>query len=96
MNVDDDVDLTIVTSCSFFCPCFLPCLFVAKKRSTLIVSSATHKMKSKGNSVFFFLLQSEYGDLFKVTLAYEETTVNLTLKRETTNELSSSSSLESW
>ena len=33
-------------------------------RGTLVVAAASHKQKS----MFFFLLQSEYGDLFKVTL----------------------------
>lgn len=37
------------------------------ERGVLIVSAATHKMKS----MFFFLLQTEYGDIFKATLVYE-------------------------
>lgn len=37
------------------------------ERGVLIVSSATHKQKS----MFFFLLQTEYGDIFKVTLDHE-------------------------
>lgn len=40
-------------------------------KSLLIVATATHKQKD----IFFFLVQSEYGDLYKVTLAYEEDTV---------------------
>ena len=44
---------------------------LASERSTLIVCAATHKQKK----MFFFLLQSEYGDLFKATLAYEGQTV---------------------
>ncbi|KAK9916752.1 hypothetical protein WJX75_006568 [Coccomyxa subellipsoidea] len=40
-------------------------------RGVLIVSYATHKQKS----LFFFLVQSEYGDLYKVTLAYQDNTV---------------------
>lgn len=42
-----------------------------KERGTLIVSFATHKQKT----MFFFLLQSEYGDLYKVTLDYQGETV---------------------
>jgi len=41
-------------------------------QGVLIVASSTHKTKDK----FFFLVQSEYGDLYKVTLAYQEDTVN--------------------
>lgn len=37
------------------------------ERGVLIVSAATHRQKS----MFFFLLQTEYGDIFKVTLDYE-------------------------
>ncbi|KAJ6350170.1 hypothetical protein OIU78_006360 [Salix suchowensis] len=37
------------------------------ERGVLIVSAATHKQKS----MFFFLLQTEYGDIFKVTLDHE-------------------------
>ena len=37
-------------------------------RGVLIVSAATHKQKN----LFFFLLQTEYGDVFKVTLAYDK------------------------
>ena len=36
-------------------------------RGVLIVSATRHKQKSG----FFFLLQSEYGDLYKLTLAYD-------------------------
>uniref|UniRef100_A0A7I4DMV7 Cleavage/polyadenylation specificity factor A subunit N-terminal domain-containing protein n=1 Tax=Physcomitrium patens TaxID=3218 RepID=A0A7I4DMV7_PHYPA len=37
-------------------------------RGVLIVSAATHKQKA----LFFFLLQTEYGDIFKVTLDYDK------------------------
>ncbi|KAG6550838.1 hypothetical protein Mapa_007634 [Marchantia paleacea] len=37
------------------------------ERGVLIVSAATHKQKN----MFFFLLQTEYGDIFKVTLDYD-------------------------
>ncbi|KAG0471556.1 hypothetical protein HPP92_016102 [Vanilla planifolia] len=37
------------------------------ERGVLIVSSATHRQKS----MFFFLLQTEYGDIFKVTLEHK-------------------------
>ncbi|KAL0368761.1 UNVERIFIED_CONTAM: Spliceosome-associated protein A [Sesamum calycinum] len=37
------------------------------ERGVLIVSAAMHKQKS----MFFFLLQTEYGDIFKVTLDHE-------------------------
>jgi splicing factor 3B subunit 3 len=37
-------------------------------RGVLIVSAATHKQKA----LFFFLLQTEYGDVFKVTLDYDK------------------------
>ncbi|KAK9154221.1 hypothetical protein Sjap_001701 [Stephania japonica] len=37
------------------------------ERGVLIVSAATHKQKS----MFFFLLQTEYGDVFKVTLEHD-------------------------
>lgn len=37
------------------------------ERGVLVVSAATHKQKS----MFFFLLQTEYGDIFKVTLDHE-------------------------
>ena len=37
-------------------------------RGVLIVSAATHKQKN----LFFFLLQTEYGDVFKVTLDYDK------------------------
>ncbi|KAF3322313.1 splicing factor 3B subunit 3-like protein [Carex littledalei] len=38
-----------------------------EERGVLIVSAATHRQKS----MFFFLLQTEYGDVFKVTLEHE-------------------------
>lgn len=37
------------------------------ERGVLIVSAATHRQKS----MFFFLLQTEYGDIFKVTLVHD-------------------------
>lgn len=37
------------------------------ERGVLIVSTATHRQKA----MFFFLLQTEYGDIFKVTLEHE-------------------------
>ncbi|KAL5994456.1 hypothetical protein ACLOJK_024506 [Asimina triloba] len=37
------------------------------ERGVLIISAATHKQKT----MFFFLLQTEYGDIFKVTLEHE-------------------------
>ncbi|KAK7815628.1 spliceosome-associated protein 130 b [Quercus suber] len=37
------------------------------ERGVLIVSAATHKQKA----MFFFLLQTEYGDIFKVTLDHD-------------------------
>ncbi|URE12489.1 Splicing factor 3B subunit [Musa troglodytarum] len=37
------------------------------ERGVLVVSAATHRQKS----MFFFLLQTEYGDIFKVTLEHE-------------------------
>ncbi|CAM8900822.1 unnamed protein product [Rhodiola kirilowii] len=37
------------------------------ERGVLIVSAATHRQKT----MFFFLLQTEYGDVFKVTLVHE-------------------------
>ena len=40
-------------------------------RGVLLVSYAAHKQKS----MFFFLVQSEYGDLYKVTLDYDKQTV---------------------
>mmetsp|Transcript_5908 Transcript_5908/g.9597 ORF Transcript_5908/g.9597 Transcript_5908/m.9597 type:complete len:1230 (-) Transcript_5908:259-3948(-) len=40
------------------------------ERGTLIISYATHKQKD----LFFFILQSEYGDLYKVTLVWESDT----------------------
>jgi splicing factor 3B subunit 3 len=40
-------------------------------RGIIITSVATHTQKD----LFFFLLQSELGDIFKVTLQYDEETV---------------------
>ncbi|KAK3409052.1 spliceosome-associated protein 130 A [Eucalyptus grandis] len=37
------------------------------ERGVLIISAATHKQKS----MFFFLLQTEYGDIFKATLEHD-------------------------
>ncbi|CAN4090131.1 unnamed protein product [Withania somnifera] len=42
------------------------------ERGVLIVSAAMHKQKS----MFFFLLQTEYGDIFKVTLEHDNDKVN--------------------
>eukprot|EP00736_Rhodelphis_marinus_P009852 Rmarinus@m.3227 len=41
------------------------------ERETLIVTTVTHKQKD----LFFMLLQSEYGDVFKVTLDYKDDVV---------------------
>ncbi|CAG8467179.1 432_t:CDS:10 [Ambispora leptoticha] len=43
-----------------------------KSRGLIIVAGVMHKMKG----VFFFLLQSEEGDIYKVTLDYEDDKVN--------------------
>jgi splicing factor 3B subunit 3 len=37
-------------------------------KGILFVNAATHVQKN----LFFFLVQSEYGDIYKITLAYEE------------------------
>ncbi|ESW14695.1 hypothetical protein PHAVU_007G009600 [Phaseolus vulgaris] len=42
------------------------------ERGVLIVSAAMHKLKS----MFFFLLQTEYGDIFKVTLEHSNDRVS--------------------
>ncbi|BAT93596.1 hypothetical protein LR48_Vigan02g268000 [Vigna angularis] len=42
------------------------------ERGVLIVSAAMHKLKS----MFFFLLQTEYGDIFKVTLEHNNDRVS--------------------
>ncbi|KAJ7975878.1 splicing factor 3B subunit 3-like [Quillaja saponaria] len=42
------------------------------ERGVLIVSAAMHKLKS----MFFFLLQTEYGDIFKVTLEHDNDRVS--------------------
>ncbi|ERN13109.1 hypothetical protein AMTRI_Chr11g93760 [Amborella trichopoda] len=42
------------------------------ERGVLIVSAATHRIKS----IFFFLLQTEYGDIFKVTLEHDNDRVS--------------------
>jgi len=41
-------------------------------RGVLLIAAATHKQKS----MFFFLAQSEYGDIYKITLDYEGETVS--------------------
>jgi len=46
--------------------------FDTTEKGMLITASATHVQKG----LFFFLLQSEYGDLYKVTLNYEEDVVD--------------------
>lgn len=43
-----------------------------EKEEVFLVASATHRQKD----LFFFLVQNEYGDLFKVTLDYQEDRVN--------------------
>ena len=50
----------------------------AEERGVLIVASATHKQKG----LFFFLLQSEYGDLYKVSV---NTYTNPNTNTNTTN-----------
>lgn len=53
--------------------CALPRrLEMAQEKGLLIVAHATHKLKD----FFFFLLQSEYGDLYKVTLTHEDDMVS--------------------
>lgn len=42
------------------------------ERGVLIVSAATHRQKT----LFFFLLQTEYGDIFKVTLEHDNERVS--------------------
>ncbi|CAN6471236.1 unnamed protein product [Victoria cruziana] len=42
------------------------------ERGVLVVSVATHRQKS----IFFFLLQTEYGDIFKVTLVHQNDQVS--------------------
>ena len=42
------------------------------ERGVLLVASATHRQKS----MFFFLVQSEYGDLYKVTLEHSDDRVS--------------------
>ena len=46
--------------------------FDSNEKGVLITAHATHVQKG----LFFFLLQTEYGDLYKVTLNYEEDTVH--------------------
>lgn len=46
--------------------------FDSNEKGVLITSHATHVQKG----LFFFLLQTEYGDLYKVTLSYEEDVVH--------------------
>ncbi|CAK9020807.1 unnamed protein product, partial [Durusdinium trenchii] len=47
-------------------------LEMAQEKGLLIVAHATHKLKD----FFFFLIQSEYGDLYKVTLTHDEDMVS--------------------
>ncbi|CAD7967800.1 unnamed protein product [Amoebophrya sp. A120] len=47
-------------------------LEMAQDKGLMIVSCAMHKLRE----FFFFLIQSEYGDLYKVTLTSEEEIVN--------------------
>lgn len=47
-------------------------LEMAQEKGLLIVAHATHKLKD----FFFFLIQSEYGDLYKVTLTHDEDLVS--------------------
>jgi splicing factor 3B subunit 3 len=50
-------------------------------RGIIIVASAVHRMRVNRQTQFFFLLQSEEGDLYKVTMEYEEGMVHgLTIK----------------
>ncbi|KAI8990232.1 CPSF A subunit region-domain-containing protein [Pilobolus umbonatus] len=50
-------------------------------RGIIIVASAVHKMRVNKQTQFFFLLQSEEGDLYKVTMDYDEDVVKgLTIK----------------
>lgn len=50
-------------------------------RGIIIVASAVHRMRVDKKTQFFFLLQSEEGDLYKVTMQHEEGTVSgLTIK----------------
>jgi splicing factor 3B subunit 3 len=46
-------------------------LEMAQEKGLMVVCAATHKLKD----FFFFLVQSEYGDLYKVTLTTDEDTV---------------------
>ncbi|CAO0802797.1 unnamed protein product [Mucor circinelloides] len=51
------------------------------KRGIIIVASAVHRMRVDKKTQFFFLLQSEEGDLYKVTMDHQEGVVNgLTIK----------------
>ena len=43
-------------------------LEMAQEKGLLLVAHATHKLKD----FFFFLIQSEYGDLYKVTISHDE------------------------
>eukprot|EP00397_Hematodinium_sp_SG-2012_P002911 GEMP01002919.1.p1 GENE.GEMP01002919.1~~GEMP01002919.1.p1 ORF type:complete len:1075 (+),score=238.62 GEMP01002919.1:465-3689(+) len=47
-------------------------LEMAQEKGLLIVAHATHKLKE----FFFFLIQSEYGDLYKVTLTHDDDVVS--------------------
>ncbi|KAI9279118.1 CPSF A subunit region-domain-containing protein [Sporodiniella umbellata] len=51
------------------------------KRGIIIISSAVHKMRVEKKTQFFFLLQSEEGDLYKVTIDHADGMVHgLTIK----------------
>lgn len=45
---------------------------VDDKKGVMIISSATHVQKN----LFFILIQNEFGDLFKITVQYNDTAVN--------------------
>ena len=48
---------------------------LSSERSTLIVSHSLLVKSSKSKSLFFFILQTEYGDLFKLSLKYTQDVV---------------------
>ena len=47
---------------------------LAGDRGVLIVASATHRTKAQ----FFFMAQSEYGDIYKVTVEFAKGTETVT------------------
>lgn len=52
-------------------PCRLnPLESAEERRGSLVVASVCHRMKN--NTTFFFLVQNEDGDLFKITIDHEE------------------------